>query len=140
MTMSEQLRRAGAVCLMLFGLVILAGVFIGLVEGTSSYAVQTDVMLSLVFGVLPLGGGVWLYWRLRQAVAQRIIAERERVVLQLAVQHRGVLTAVEVATDSTLTLEQAQETLAQLNLKGVNQMDVSDLGVVVYRFPFDPTS
>jgi len=134
MTASDQLRRIGAVCLMVFGLAVLGGTFIQLVEGTSGYSVLTDVVLSLVFGALPLGGGAWLYWRLRRAVAQRVIAERERIVLKLAVQQRGEVTAVDVATNSTLTLEQAQETLDKLNLKGANQVDVSDPGVVVYRF------
>jgi hypothetical protein len=134
MTTSEQLRRVGVVCLMLFGLAVLGGTFIQLVEGTSSYTLLTDVVMALVFGVLPLVGGGWLYWRLRQATAQRVTAERERVVLQLAVQQRGGVTAVDVATNSTLTLEQAQATLEQLHLKGANEVDVSEPGVIVYRF------
>jgi hypothetical protein len=46
------------------------------------------------------------------------------------------LTVVEVAADSVLTLEQAKETLDQLNIKGFNEMDVSDAGIIVYKFRF----
>jgi hypothetical protein len=41
---------------------------------------------------------------------------------------------MDVASNSALTLEQAKDTLDQLNLKGFNEMDVSELGTIVYKF------
>lgn len=135
MTMSEQLWRVGAVLLIAFGFVMVLGFSMQIMEGTSSYALQTDLVLVLALGGVPIGSGVWLIRRLRKVVAARDRAGREKVVLQLAAGRQGVLTVPEVAAHSALTLEQAKETLDELNLKGVNQMDVSDAGIIVYRFP-----
>ena len=57
-------------------------------------------------------------------------------MLQLAKKRRGTLTVAEVAANSVMTLEQAKETLNQLNIKGFNEMDVSDAGIIVYKFHF----
>ena len=62
--------------------------------------------------------------------------DSEKIVLQLAKKRRGLLTVAEVAANSALTLEQAKETLDQLNIKGFNEMDVSDAGIIVYKFHF----
>jgi len=40
----------------------------------------------------------------------------------------------EVAANSALTLEQAKATLDRLNVQGFNEMDVSDAGIIVYKF------
>lgn len=134
MTMREQLWRVGAVLLIVFGLVMLLGVSIGLLEGDSEYKVRTDLVLACGLGGIPLGSGIWLWRRVGVVAASRRQAEREKIVLQLAVQH-SALTVMEVVAQSPLTLEQAKEALDSLNLKGLNYMDVSDVGVIVYRFP-----
>jgi hypothetical protein len=64
------------------------------------------------------------------------VEDSEKIVLQLAKKRRGELTVATVAANSTLTLEQAKETLDQLNIKGFNEMDVSDAGIIVYKFHF----
>src|SRR5262245_64295489 len=124
-----------AVLISAFGVVMIAGVLIGILNHTSKYTLLTDVMLTLLFGVLPLFGGVWLYRRVRANTATRKADEWERTVVQVAKRHRGMVTAMDVASSSVMTLEQAKATLDQLNLKGFNEMDVSDLGTIVYKFP-----
>jgi hypothetical protein len=136
MTVSEKLQVVVAVLLGVFGVVLLAGVCIQALEGTSKYSLVTDVMLTIVFGILPIACGIGLYKRVRQAVTRRTVEDSEKIVLQLARKRHGALTVVEVAASSALTLEQAKETLDQLNIKGFNDMDVSDAGVIVYRFRF----
>jgi hypothetical protein len=69
-------------------------------------------------------------------VAKRTVEDSEKIVLKLAKKRRGALTVAEVAANSALTLEQAKETLDQLNIKGFNEMDVSDAGIIVYKFHF----
>jgi len=136
MTVSEKLQVVVAVLLGVFGIVMLAGVCIQVLEGTSKYSLVTDMLLTVLFGVLPLVCAAWLYKRVRQAVTSRTVEDHEKIVLQLAQKHQGALTVVEVAANSALTLEQAKETLDQLNIKGFNEMDVSDAGIIVYKFRF----
>jgi hypothetical protein len=136
MTTSEKLQVVVAALLGVFGIVMIAGVSIQFFEGTSKYSMVTDVLLTILLGILPLGYGVWLYRRVRQAVTRRTVDDSEKIVLRLAQRRQGVLTVAEVAANSTLSVEQAKETLDQLNLKGFNEMDVSDAGILVYKFHF----
>jgi hypothetical protein len=62
------------------------------------------------------------------------VEDSEKIVLQLAKKRRGALTVAEVAANSALTLEQAKATLDRLNVQGFNEMDVSDAGIIVYKF------
>ncbi len=134
MRFGEQLLVVVAVLLSAFGVVMIAGVLIGILNHTSKYTLLTDFLLTLLFGVLPLVGGVLLYQRVRANTATRKADEWERTVLQVAKRHHGIVTAMDVASNSALTLEQAKDTLDQLNLKGFNEMDVSELGTIVYKF------
>ena len=136
MTVNEKLQVVVAVLLGVFGIVILAGVCIGVLEGTSKYSLGTDLLLTILFGILPIVYGIVLYKRVKQAVTRRTVEDSEKVVLQLAKKRRGLLTVAEVAANSALTLEQAKETLDQLKIKGFNEMDVSDAGIIVYKFHF----
>ena len=136
MTTSEKLQVVVAVLLGVFGLVMIVGVSIQFLEGTSKYSMVTDGVLTVLLGIVPLVGGVWRYKRVRQAVTRRAVDDSEKIVLRLAQRRQGVLTVVEVAANSTLSVEQAKETLDQLNLKGFNEMDVSDAGILVYKFHF----
>jgi hypothetical protein len=136
MTTSEKLQVVVAALLGVFGLVMIVGVSIQFLEGTSKYSMVTDGVLTVLLGILPLVGGVWRYKRVRQAVTRRAVDDSEKIVLRLAQRRQGVLTVVEVAANSTLSVEQAKETLDQLNLKGFNEMDVSDAGILVYKFHF----
>jgi len=103
-------------------------IYISLVANSASN------LVGAAFGVLPLVGGVLLYQRVRANTATRKADEWERTVLQVAKRHHGIVTAMDVASNSALTLEQAKDTLDQLNLKGFNEMDVSELGTIVYKF------
>lgn len=137
MTTSEKLQVVVAALLGVFGLVMIAGVSIQALEGTSKYSRVTDVLLTFLLGIVPLVGAVWLYKRARQAATRRTVDDSEKIVLRLAKRCQGVLTVVEVAANSPLSVEQAKATLDQLNLKGFNEMDVSDAGIIVYKFHFN---
>ena len=136
MTTSEKLQVVVAALLGVFGLVMMVGVSIQALEGTSKYSMVTDGVLTVLLGIVPLVSGVWRYKRVRQAVTRRTVDDSEKIVLRLAQRRQGILTVVEVAANSSLSVEQAKETLDQLNLKGFNEMDVSDAGILVYKFHF----
>jgi hypothetical protein len=134
MRIGEKLVLAVAVLLGLFGFVILTGVLIGLLEGTSEYSLFTNLLLSFLLGCVPLAVGVLLLRRVRNSVARREIEAREAQVLRVAQERQGTVSAVDVATGCGMSLEQAQKTLDQLHLRGFSEMDVEDSGTVVYRF------
>jgi len=134
MTVSERLSVVFAVLIGLFGFVMLAGVLIQALEGTSKYSRFTDVTLTILLGVVPLVGGVLLYRRVRGFVVRRQTAERESAVLQVVRQHEGVVSPVDVAADCGMSLEEAEEILKGLQLRGFAEMDVTDTGIIIFRF------
>ena len=134
MRLGERLELAAAFLIGVFGVVMIAGVLIQLLEGTSKYSPTTDLLLTLLFGVLPVAGGLFLYRRVRRAVAGRQVDEREAAVLKVVKARKGTVTAVDVAADCGMSMEHAQETLDGLQRHGFCEMDVADSGTVVYRF------
>ena len=48
------------VSLVLFGCIIILGVVVGLLEGTSEYAIATDITGMVLLGGLPVAGGLFL--------------------------------------------------------------------------------
>ena len=59
----------------------------------------------------------------------------ETTVLQLARTFQGRLTAVELSTNSVLSLEQAEKELENFVRKGYAEMIVTKSGSMVYEFP-----
>jgi hypothetical protein len=135
MTREDKGWMAAAVLLIAWGSFMLLGAGINIMEpARARHGVGANLLLALLMGLAPLGVGLWLAQRTRRAAASRHAAAREQRILHLAARHHGVLTAVEVATQGAMTLEEATHLLNQLNLKGVNDMHVSEGGIIVYTF------
>lgn len=134
-TITSRLRLLCSVVLIGGGAFMLLGAGINRIEKPAENPWGSTILLALIIGVAPVVGGVLLLQSTRRHTTKSHMDAMERTVLQLARAAGGELTAATVATSSTLSLEEAQQILQQLNLKGVNSMDVSDAGILVYRFP-----
>lgn len=115
------------------GAVVYAGT---LLEGTDEPGVTFFLMV--LFG----GGAWWISRSLRredeavsaQAEGQEVLAQLKHATIQLAMEHGGVLTVTDVATDLQVTLEDAEYVLTSLD-DGVRVTStVSEDGVIVYEF------
>ncbi len=93
-----------------------------------------DAVMTLLFGVVPLVLGI--VWASRSAAARRKAAweETERKVLTLAMARGGILSALEVAAKTDLSLDEAKRYLDRLADQGHVDLTPSDQGLV-YRFP-----
>ncbi|MGE3538005.1 MAG: hypothetical protein AB7N91_11310 [Candidatus Tectimicrobiota bacterium] len=134
MTTGEKLLLGLAACLLILGTLIFVGAIIGILEQTSHYSVLTDLLLASLLGLLPIAAAAWLIRRIRRQVVTRREARLETTVLRLAAQHNGVLTVMDVVVNSTLSVDQAKRLLDQLNLKGVNDIHLSEQGIMTYTF------
>jgi hypothetical protein len=98
---------------------------------------------SLLFTVaLPGAAGVALlrsHFAARGSLARRREDLRrqtqEAEVLKLAQIHDGKLTVVEVATRLALPTTTVVELLAGLHERGLAELEITDAGLIVYRFP-----
>ena len=117
--------------LSLFGITMIGG---GMLSFGEKGKVAGDLTMMLLFGLVPLAIGVcWIY---RAGAARRREAWEiiERKVLQIAMQHGGVVTAMEVAAQTDLSFEETERYLDRLADRGHVQVTPSDKGLA-YRFP-----
>ena len=128
---------AGGIALLLLALVMLLGFF-----RSDADAGSIATLGALFVGVgLPALGGLALLRRLLRR--QRRSGDRterlrqqtlEAEILRLAGRHEGKLTAVEVASDLGVRVEEAKRVLDELMVRGQADIEVTDSGVLVYRF------
>lgn len=59
--------------------------------------------------------------------------EKERLVLSIARDKRGLVTPMDIAVDSPINLDEAKGMLDDFVTRGYADMEVTDTGMVVYR-------
>lgn len=124
----------GLVALSLF---LLLGFFSADLAGS---AAATWAALLVAVGVPGVAGSALLYQHFagRNALAGRRDALRrqtqEAEVLRLAGEHDGRLTAVEVVRDLAMSHDDADALLRRLVERGAADVEVTDTGLIVYRF------
>jgi len=86
-------------------------------------------------GLVPITVGGLLFHRAYRRSREDDRENEERQLLLMAERRGGKLTAAEIASHSTYTLEEAATLLAKLHTDGVAEMCVTDGGAIIYRFP-----
>ena len=104
----------------------------GLASPTAILALLLTVVLPAVSGIALLRGSLGGNSTARMAQLRRQTIDAE--VLRLAMQHRGRLTAVEVASALALDGVEAKTALDDLVNRQVADLEVSDEGVLIYCF------
>lgn len=93
-----------------------------------------DIFMFLTLGIAPVLGGVWIILTARKKAARFAYEQHERLILQLAQMHSAKLTATEVGIEMNITVEEANEILQQMTIKGLTRLEISDSGIPVYHF------
>ena len=97
---------------------------------------QYEDPLSVGVAFVILGGLLWfLSHRLDESAQLVRDRSRQNSVIRLARERGGKLTVTETAADTGITMEEADRILRDLTEGGYVEMEVSDSGMVVYRFP-----
>lgn len=85
----------------------------------------------VIFGSL-----LWILAKKLDAAAHLVRYRRQQNrVVRLARQRGGRLTVTETAADTGLTVEEAAEILKRLADGGFVEVEITDAGLIVYRFP-----
>lgn len=132
------LKRAGAMFLTAWAVILLAAglglVLYGLAERIDSNDWQEP--LSIGVAVFAVGAGTWYLARRLDLAARQARARRdESRVLQLARQRGGRLTVTEAAVETGLTAAESEVILRGLAEGGFVEIEVSEAGIMTYRFP-----
>jgi len=97
---------------------------------------QWEDPLSLGLALVVLGGILWLLSKRLDEAAQAVRRRRqENAVLRLARQRGGRLTVTEAAADTGLTAAETEAILKGLAEGGYVEIEVTESGLMVYRFP-----
>lgn len=95
----------------------------------------------LLVGVLPLGAGAGLiasHLRRGRGIQQSKEVLRNQTLiaetLKFAQRQGGRLTVIEVSSEFAITPEQAKDLLNQLHSQDLAEIEVTDAGLIVYRF------
>ncbi|WP_054950926.1 hypothetical protein [Numidum massiliense] len=122
----------GIVLILFGGLIFIIGLAAMAIGKESS--LTTDLVVLLFFGVLPFCLGVFMVVRKRKVLSQQYDERFEREILRLAERKGGALTAVELATETSLNTEEATELLETFTRRGIATVKVTESGVLVYQF------
>ena len=137
-TIDQKLKRAGALALT-FWTVLLLPTGLGLVLLGVSTRIenrQWQEPLSIGVGLVAVGAITWyLSRRLHEGARQVRSRMDENRILRQARQRGGRLTVMEAATETGLTAVEAESILRGLAEGGFIEIEVSDAGVMIYRFP-----
>jgi predicted DNA-binding transcriptional regulator len=114
---------------------------LGFFNASSMSAPAAVAALAFTVG-LPGAAGVALL-RSHFATKGSLVRRREELrrqtqeaeILKLAQEHHGKLTVVEVTTRLALPTTTVEELLAGLHERGLAEIELTDAGLIVYRFP-----
>ena len=121
--------------LSLVSIVFLIAAFSDLVTGDTETDTGILIGLLVFFIGIALASGYVAYSKLGADRKQKLSPEeRERTLLQLAKQNKGILTIAQVATESELTIKESKEQLESLSLAGVCEVGFDEEGAVMYTF------
>jgi predicted transcriptional regulator len=81
------------------------------------------------------GSSLWRYVNDGDAHVVKEKESVERVILKIAKEHKGILTASEVALGANISIDEAKKNLDALVSKGFAEIRVRKSGTLVYTLP-----
>lgn len=119
--------------MVVFGLLITLGGIINM--GEDSTTLVADIFLTLGFGMLPLAGGIYLFFRTQKKIRLRRLEAMENRILAIARKHDCRLTVQRLALETELSLDDARRILEQFYNNGYCQIEMNTDNEVIYIFP-----
>lgn len=130
-------RLVGAALLLLLSVLM----FVGFLGTTASIGAPATIAALLITVGLPAAAGLALasshFRRGGRLTRRRDELRRQTIeseILRLAGQHRGRLTAIEVASEMAVSPEEAKEALDSLVVREMAELEITDSGLLVYAF------
>jgi uncharacterized membrane protein len=119
--------------LIVFGLTMFAGAIININEGKSSRTISTDLMLLPILSFVPLFGGAYWLYSINRAQSQKQFNIDRKTILSLAANSGGKISLLEVAQKTSLSQDQAQKHLTEMQKAGLVELRVTEQGDILYE-------
>ncbi len=120
------------------GLIVMgAFMLVGLTAPVQDPEGQAPPVVTVVlFAAIAIGSGIWLHRKSGAPKASMTGADvSDAQLLRTAQQHGGVLSISQAIIALDLPMDVVRERLDDMAVKGLCEMDVSDEGLISYRFP-----
>ena len=131
--------RVGGGALLAFGGFLGVGLLLNV---SGPHSASALFLAFVVFSLVPAGAGLWLIRAPQATAASRLAAERawNSELLRLAARRDGSLSVAEVVAHADLAPAEAEQRLDDLSRRGLCELQVTDHGVIVYRFAPTPNA
>ena len=130
----ERLIYVLGILIILFGLIMTAGGLMNLFNPSQDDSVGGLLTMIGLLGIVPIVVGLMMCLKMKRNTRHRKDELLERQILQLAKDNQGQLTISEVSMQLSLSSAEAKAVLDQCHLNNLAELQMSDTGVVVYRF------
>lgn len=101
--------------------------------GMNGYSSE-DMSVFVAFGVIPATLGFLLTRWSAKGQRNSDLKGHEQIALEQAKMLNGKITAVQLATNTKLSLEEANQILQKLQLDGYAHLSHSEHGAIIYEF------
>ncbi len=95
----------------------------------------TELVIASLLGLAPIFFGVAWTFFVQRGLAAETEAEEERAVVSFALKNGGIASALTASVGTGLAVKSADRVLRRLQREGHAELDVSEAGALVYRFP-----
>ena len=130
----ERLIYVLGILIILFGLLMTTGGLINLFDASQEDSAAKLLVMVGLLGIVPIIVGFVMCRKMKRNARHRKDERIERQILQLAKDNQGQLTISEVSRQLSLSSTEAKAVLDQCHLNNLAELQMSDTGVVVYRF------
>ncbi len=131
MNIRENFRYLIGIFAIIVGNFLLFGGLVNYFDGKETFG--GFLAFGFFIGVLPIAGGAWLIYAAKKNSAQRKLKNSEQEILKLAMKSNGRLTAAQVATFTSLSLEDADNKLKELQERGIFILKITEEGEIIYK-------
>lgn len=118
------------ICLIIFGAFWTMAFFTRFENGKMPEAV--DYAILIIFGLIPVGSGIWRLMILNQTTAQLHEHNMDTKIILLA-KKQGKITTLDLVTEFHFTVDNAKKELEDLYTKGVFTVEVGEDGGIYYQ-------
>ena len=129
----EIIKKIGAVLLIGFGMMMIAGMIINQGNGKSENSLVADLALAGIFGAVPITLGIWIIRNDIHKKKQSLNNQTEVALLRKAQSQDGHITIAEAALTLAVSVTEAKTALDKMQSNGIFEIAITDDGTLIYQ-------
>jgi putative Mn2+ efflux pump MntP len=129
----EKFKKISSVILIIFGLLMIAGMILNRDNGTSKNSLAADLVMVVIVGLVPLLTGIFMIRSANQNKKRTTINQTEVAVLRQAQAQEGRITIAEAALSLQTSIAEAKEVLDKMQSNSIFEIALTEDGTLIYQ-------